>query len=180
MNSPVFQFSITLLKIVYQFVFQVLQVSDFASNLGKFGAEQIPDFPAGMSTTISQIEKLFDFLQGEAESLHLLDKSESRYVVCCVKPELSRCPGCSRQQRLALVEPDRVYTQVGALRSFADLDRAHRTRQTVRHKEIIHSGLYSRVKSTFSLCKPGLATGRSQNAAMTVTISQMRHWHPFI
>ena len=151
MNSPVFQFSITLLEIVYQFVFQVLQVSDFASNLGKFGAEQIPDFPAGMSTTISQIEKLFDFQQREAESLHLLDKSESRYVVCCVKPELSCCPGCSRQQRLALVEPDRVYTQVGALRSFADLDRAHRTRQTMRHKEIIHSGLYSRVKSKFSL-----------------------------
>jgi hypothetical protein len=152
-TSPVFQFSITPLEIVYQFVFQVLQVSDFASNLGKFGAEQIPDFPAGMSTTISQIEKLFDFLQGEAESLHLLDKSKSGYVACCVKPEPSRCPGCSRQQRFALVEPDRVYTQVGALRSFADLDRAQRTRQTVWHTEIIHSGLYSRVKSTFATCK---------------------------
>jgi predicted aspartyl protease len=49
-------------------VFQVLQISDFVSNLAKFGAEQVPDFPAGMSTTISQVEKLFDFLQGEAET----------------------------------------------------------------------------------------------------------------
>jgi hypothetical protein len=171
-TSPVFQFSITFLENAYQFVFQVLQVSDLASNLDKFGADQIPDSQASKSTTISQVEKLFDFLPGETESLHLLDKSDSRYVVCCVKPELSCRPVCSRQQRLALAEPDRVYAQVGALGSFADLDRAHRTRQTVWHKEIIHSGLYSRVKSTFA------RSGSADLPIASLTTSKEILWCP--
>jgi len=74
-TSPFSQFPITLLEIEDQFAFQVLQVVNFASNFGEFGAQQVLDFPASMSTTVSQIEKLLDFLQREPESLHLLDKS---------------------------------------------------------------------------------------------------------
>ena len=121
-TSLVFQFPITFLEIIYQFAFQVLQVADLVPNLGKFRAQQIPDFPTGMSTTVSRIEELFDFLQGEAESLHLLNKSESRYVVCCIETKLSHCPGCSRQHCLALVEPNRVDAQLGPLRGLADLN----------------------------------------------------------
>jgi hypothetical protein len=125
----------------------MLQVSDFVPNLGKFGAQQVPDVPAGMSTMIAQIKKLFDFLQRKPESLHLLNKGEPRYVIGCVEPELAHRPWGSRYKRLALVEADRIYAEFGSLRRFADLDCASRTRQNVRHAEIIHSGLYSRVKS---------------------------------
>jgi len=62
-TRPVLQFTVTFLEIEDQFTFQILQVSDFAANLGKFAAQQVPDFSAGMSTTIAQTEKLFDFLQ---------------------------------------------------------------------------------------------------------------------
>jgi len=72
--SPFSQFSITLLEIKDQFAFQVLQVVDFASNFAEFGCQQVFDLPASMSTMVSQIEKLLDFLQGEPESLHLFDK----------------------------------------------------------------------------------------------------------
>jgi len=61
--SPVLQFAVTFLEIEDQFTFQILQVSDFIPNLGKFGAKQVPDLPASMPTPIAQIEKLFDFLQ---------------------------------------------------------------------------------------------------------------------
>jgi hypothetical protein len=62
-TSPFSQFPITLLEIEDQFAFQVLQVVDFASNFAEFGTQQVLDFPASMSTTVSQIEKLLDFLQ---------------------------------------------------------------------------------------------------------------------
>ena len=119
MTSPVFQF--TFVEIVYQFAFQVLQIADLVPNRCKFRAQQAY-FPTGVSTTVSQIEELFDFPQGEAESLHLLNKSESRYVVCRIETKLSHRPGCSRQQCLALVKPDRVDAQLGPMRGLADLD----------------------------------------------------------
>lgn len=62
-TSPVLQLTVTFLEIKDQFMFQILQVSDFAPNLGEFGAQRVLDFPAGMSTTIAQSEKLFDFPQ---------------------------------------------------------------------------------------------------------------------
>jgi len=62
-TSVVLQLTITFLEIKDQFTFQILQVSDFAPNLGKFGAQQVPDVPTGMSTTIAQTQKLFDFPQ---------------------------------------------------------------------------------------------------------------------
>jgi len=52
-TSPVLELTVTFLEIKDQFTFQVLQVSDFAPNLGEFGVQQVPDFPAGMSTTIA-------------------------------------------------------------------------------------------------------------------------------
>jgi hypothetical protein len=126
---------------------------DFVPNFGKFGAQQVLDFPASMSTPVSQIKELLDFLQRESESLHLFDKSEPGYVICRISPKLSYRPECSWQQRPALIEADGVDAQFGPLRSFADLDRAAQTLQSVWHKEIIHSRLYSRVKS--SLSQPG-------------------------
>jgi hypothetical protein len=70
--SPFSQFSITLLEIEDQFAFQVLRVVDFASNFAESGGQQVLDLPASMSTTVSQIEKLLDFLQGEPECLHFV------------------------------------------------------------------------------------------------------------
>jgi hypothetical protein len=62
-TSPVLQLTIAFFEVKDQFTLQILQVSDFAPNLGKLGTQQIPDFPAGMSTLIAQAEKLFDFPQ---------------------------------------------------------------------------------------------------------------------
>jgi len=62
-SSPVLELTVTFLEIKDQFTFQILQISDLAPNVGKFGAQQVPDFAAGMSTTIAQTEKLFDFPQ---------------------------------------------------------------------------------------------------------------------
>jgi hypothetical protein len=135
------------LEIEDQFAFQVLQVVDFASNFGEFGAQQVLDFPASMSTTVSQIEKLLYFLQGEPESLHLLDKSESCYVLSGIEPEVPIGSGRSWQQRPALVEADRIYAKFRLLRGFTDLDCAAGAFQSAWHKKIIHSGLCSRVKS---------------------------------
>jgi hypothetical protein len=123
---------------------------DFASNFGEFGAQQVLDFPASMSTTVSQIEKLLDFLQGEPESLHLLDKSESCYVISGKEPEVPLGSGCSWQQRPALVEADRIDAKIRLLCGFTNLDCAAGTFQSVWHKKIIHSGLYSRVNSAFA------------------------------
>ena len=77
---------------------------DLASNFVEFGAQQFFDLSASMSTTVSQIEKLFDFLQGEPKSLHLLDKRESGDVISGIKPEVPLGSGCSWQQRPTLVE----------------------------------------------------------------------------
>ena len=104
-----------------------------------------------MSTTVSQIEKLLDFLQGEPESLHLLDKSKSYYVINGIKPEVALGAGCSWQQRPALVEADRIYAKPRLLCGFTNLDRVNGTVQTVLHKKIIHSGWYSRVKPAFTV-----------------------------
>src|SRR5215469_13468063 len=149
-TSPFSQFSITLLEIEDEFAFQVLQVVDFASNFAEFGAQQVLDLPASMSTTVSQIEKLLDFLQREPESLHLFDKSESCYVISGIQPEVSLGSGCSWQQRPALVEADRIYAKFRLLCGFTNLDCAAGTLQSVWHKKIIHSGPYSRVK--FRIC----------------------------
>ena len=126
---------------------------DFASNSGEFAAQQVLDLPASMSTTVSKIEKLLDFLQGEPESLHLLDKSESCYVISGKEPEVPLGSGCSWQQRPALVEADRIYAKVRLLCGFTNLDCAAGTFQSVWHKKIIHSGPYSRVKSAFAACQ---------------------------
>jgi hypothetical protein len=150
-TSPFSQFPITLLEIEDQLAFQVLQVVDFASNFGEFGTQQVLDFPASMSTTVSQIEKLLDFLQGEPESLHLFDKSESCYVISGIQPEVALGSGCSWQQRPALVEADRIYAKLRLLCGFTNLDCAAGTFQTVWHKKIIHSGPYSRVKSALTV-----------------------------
>ena len=109
MTSPSSQFSITLLEIEDQFAFQGLHVADLASNLGEFGAQQVLDFPASMSTAVSQIEKLLDLQQGEPQSLHLSDKSEPGYVISGIEPEATLGSRCSWQQRPALVEADRIY-----------------------------------------------------------------------
>jgi len=153
--SPFSQFSITLLEIKDQFAFQVLQVVDFASNFAEFGCQQVFDLPASMSTMVSQIEKLLDFLQGEPESLHLFDKSESCYVIRCVKAEVPLGSGCSWQQRPALVEADRIDAKFRLLCGFTDLDCATGTFQSMRHKKIIHSGPYSRVNPHLQPCEPG-------------------------
>jgi hypothetical protein len=60
MTSSVLQLAVTFLEIEDQFTFQILQVSDSGPNLVQFAAQQVPDVPAGMSTTIAQIEKLLD------------------------------------------------------------------------------------------------------------------------
>jgi len=138
---------------VDQFAFQVLQVVNFASNFGEFGAQQVLNFPTSMSTTVSQIEKLLDFLQGEPESLHLLDKTESCYVISGIEPEVTLGSECSWQQRPALVEADRINAKFRLLCSFTNLDCAAGTFQSVWHKKIIHSGPYSRVKSAFAACQ---------------------------
>jgi hypothetical protein len=151
-TSPFSQFPITLLEIEDQFAFQVLQIVDFASNFAEFGTQQVLDFPASMSTTVPQIEKLLDFLQREPESLHLLNKSESCYVISSVESEVSLGSGCPWQQRPALVEADRIYAKFRLLRGFTNLDCAAGAFQSVWHKKIIHSGLYSRVKSAFAAC----------------------------
>jgi len=155
-TSPFSQFPITLLEIEDQLAFQVFHVVDFGSNFVEFGAQQVLDLPASMSTTVSQIEKLLDFLQGEPESLHLLDKSESCYVIRCVKAEVPLGSGCSWQQRPALVEADRIYAKFRLLCGFTNLDCAAGPFQKVWHKKIIHSRAYSRVKSTVAaFANPG-------------------------
>ena len=115
---------VTLCEVHDQFAFQVLQFSDFAPNFGKLGAQQAFHLAAGMSTAVSQVEKLFDLMQRKSESLHLLDKGEPRNVVRCKEPELAHGPGCPRHERLAFIKPDRVYAQIGSLRRFADLECA--------------------------------------------------------
>jgi hypothetical protein len=85
------------LEIEDQIAFQVLQVVDFASNFREFGAQQALDFPASMSTTVSQIEKLLDLLQGESESLHLFDKSESCHISSGIQAEVPLSSGYSWQ-----------------------------------------------------------------------------------
>jgi len=149
-TSPSSQLPITLLEIEDQFAFQVLQIVDFAPNFGDFAAQQVLDFPASMSTTVSQIKKLLDFLQREPESLHLLDKSESCYVMSGIDPEVPLGSGRSWQQCPALVEADRIYAKFRLLCGFTNLDCAAGTFESVRHKKIIHSGPYSRVTSAFA------------------------------
>jgi hypothetical protein len=149
-TSPLSQFSITLLEIEDQCAFQVLQVVDFASNFGEFGAQQVLDFPASMSTTVSQIEKLLDFLQGEPESLHLLDKSESCYVLSGIDPEVPRGSGCSWQQRPALVEADRIYAEFRLLCGFTNLDYASGPLQRVWHKK--NHTLWTVLQSQVRIC----------------------------
>jgi hypothetical protein len=97
---------------------------DLASNFVEFGAQQFFDLSASMSTTVSQIEKLFDFLQGEPKSLHLLDKRESGDVISGIKPEVPLGSGCSWQQRPTLVEANRIYAKFRLLCGFANLDCA--------------------------------------------------------
>jgi hypothetical protein len=121
---------------------------DLASNFFEFGAQQLLDLSASMSTTVSPIEKLLDLLQGEPKSLHLLDKSESGDVISGIKPEVPLSSERSWQQRPALIEADRIYAKFRLLRGFANLDCAAGPFQSVWHKKIIHSGAYSRVKST--------------------------------
>src|SRR5215469_11480087 len=99
-----------------------------------------------MSTSIPQVEQLLDFLQGEPEPLHLLNRNEPLYVICREEAELSSGARCSWQQSPALVEANGVYTQFGALRCFANRDCAPLIFQSSQHKKIIHSGLHSRVK----------------------------------
>ena len=106
-----------------------------------------------MSSAVSQIEKLLDFLQGEPESLHLLDKTESCYVISGIEPEVPLGSGYSWQQRPALVEADRIYAKFRLLCGFTNLDCAAGAFQSVWHKKIIHSRPYSRVKSAFAACQ---------------------------
>jgi hypothetical protein len=146
-TTPVFQFPVTLLKVEDQLAFQVLQVADLVLNRGKFRAEQVSHVPTGMPTAVSQLKKLLNFLQRESEPLHLLDKREPCYVIAGIEPELTQGARSFWQQRSTLIKTDRVYTKLGLLCSFADLDRAPGSLETLRHKEIIHSGLCSRVKS---------------------------------
>jgi len=157
-TSPFPQFSITLLEIEDQFAFQVLQVVDFGSNFVEFGAQQVLDLPASMSTAVSQIEKLLDFLQGEPESLHLLDKSESCYVISRIESEVPLGSGCSWQQRPAFVEANRIYAKFRLLCGFTNLDCAAELFQSVWHKKIIHSGAYSRIKSPVAAFATGGAS----------------------
>jgi len=154
MTSPFSQFPITLVEIEDQFAFQALQVVDFASNFVEFGVQQVLDFPASMSTTVSQIEKLLDFVQGEPESLHLPNKNESYYVISGIEPEVPLGSGCSWQQRPALVEADRIDAEFRLLCGFTNLDCAAGTFNSAWHMKIIHSGPHSRVKSAFCSAEP--------------------------
>ena len=122
-GSPLLEFPITLPQIQGQFALKTLQLQNLAANLGEFVVEQIADFFAGISPAISQIEKMFDLLQGEAEGLHLPDEVETDYVSRGVEPKLTSGSRRYRQQRAALIKPYGIDSQCGTLCRLADLHR---------------------------------------------------------
>ncbi len=93
-------------KIHSQVALKLLQIRDFAANLNEFVFQQVSDDFTRIAATVPQIEKLFDLLQGEAQTLHLFDKVESGHVVGGVEAKPTRCSWRRGQQGATLVESE--------------------------------------------------------------------------
>ena len=70
-----------------------------------------------------QVQELPDFAQGEAQALHLPDKTQSSDIVAAIQPESAGAARCFRKQGAALIEPDCVH---GERRPFRHLSNLHR------------------------------------------------------
>jgi hypothetical protein len=70
-----------------------------------------------------EIQKVPYFLERESQPLHLPDRAERFHIRFCVLSKATGGSWWSRDQRIALIEPDRIRRQPNLLRNAANMHR---------------------------------------------------------
>jgi hypothetical protein len=121
MSGSLAEFFVATAQGQTQLVFQLLKVRNFLLYIGQFFLKSAPDWRTWLQAVSSQTQETAYLAEFESQALDAAYESQRLDVAFAVLAEAALCPGCPRQQRIALVEANRVNTESNLFRDDANL-----------------------------------------------------------
>ncbi|HKS81368.1 MAG TPA: hypothetical protein VJR23_07660 [Candidatus Acidoferrales bacterium] len=141
------KFHVTLLQIGEKVPLEPPEVLGLGARGSELGLKETADGFAGAGLAQPQVNEFLDFNQRETEGLHLTDEVKAIDLVACINTKPTGSARSSGQEPALFVEANAVYGHGDSSRELANAQVAVAwSGRKLRHKDIVHSGVRSRVK----------------------------------